>query len=199
MNCRICIVLVVLMFGMISGLSGQDWQNRSVVQVQIDVSQRAFLAVKSISNLRSETPNNTNIFAGVGVRGKSWWLEGMVQHQWRAGSNQWMLDFRFDKQAGRWHWYVEASPFLTRKAFYEFVIVERRTWKGVSVGGEAENNQQIGRDDIGVGPRESRKLVHCAGIDVAFSGAVRLSPVGGHTEPRLYLVFNRRFALTDRK
>ena len=178
---------------------GQDWQNRSVVQAQMVVSPNSFLTVKSITNFRSETPNNTSLFAGIGRRGKSWWLEGMIQHQWRAVGNQWMLDFRFDKQAGSWHLYAEGSPFLTRKAFYEFVIVERRTWRGFSVGGETENSQQTGPDILAIGPRVSRKLGNWAGFDVSLAGAIRFSPIGGYAEPRLYLVFNRRFALAGRK
>lgn len=182
-----------------STLSAQDWQNRNVVHVQADISQKWFVAGWSITNLRTGTPNNTNLFGGLGYRGKAWWLEGMVQRQWSSKGNQVMLDFRFDKQAGRYHFYAEGSPFLTKKAFYEFVIVERRTWKGFALGAETENVHQDNRDTVQVGPRASRKLGRFAGFDVSMAAAVRLSPVGGRTEPRLYVIFNRRITKESRK
>ena len=184
---------------MVQILSAQDWQNRSGVHAQIDVSKRLFVSAWSITNLRSETPKNTSIFTGIGVRDQNWWLEAMIQHQWRAAGNLWMLDFRFDRQAGRWRIYMEASPFLTKKAFYEFMIVERRIWKGVAIGSEMENLHQAGRDTIQIGPRASRKLGRLAGFDVSLAGAVRFSAANGHTEPRLYIVFNRRIIKGGRK
>lgn len=190
----------ILLLGFFCALAAaQDWQSRNVVHLQIDLEKNWFISLWSITNLRTETPNTTNLFTGIGRRGRGWWLEGMVQRQWNPKGNQWMLDARFDKQSGRWHLYAEASPFLTRKAFYEFVIVERRTWKGLALGVETENLHQAGRDTVQVGPRASRKLGRLAGFDVSLAGAVRFSLIGGHTEPRLYLIFNRRFALTDRK
>lgn len=180
-------------------VSAQDWQTRDTVHAQADINRRWFVAAWSVTNLRTVTLNNTNIFAGIGYRGKDWWFESMVQHQWNNKANQWALDFRFDRQAGRWHLYVEPATFLTKKAFYEFVIVERRTWKGFSFGAETENTHQPGPDTIEAGPRAGRKLGRFAGFDVSAAAAVRLSPNGGHTEPRLYLVFNRRVALRDRK
>lgn len=110
-----------------------------------------------------------------------------------------MLDFRFDRQFGQWHLYAEGAPFLTKKAFYEFVIVERRVWKGFAFGGETENLHQAGLDAVFLGPRVSRKLGKFAGFDVSLTGAVRKSLKGGHTEPRLYVIFNRRVKLVSRK
>ncbi len=179
--------------------SAQDWQTRDSLHVQADVSKNWFVSGWSVTNLRTETPNNTNLFAGAGYRGKNWWLEAIVQHQWNTKANQWMLDFRFNKQTERWRLYAEVSPFLIKKAFYEYVIVERRTWKGFSFGAETENTHQIGPDMIAIGPRVSRKLGRFAGFDASAAIAVRLSPVGGHTEPRLSLTFNRRLYLRDRK
>jgi hypothetical protein len=179
-------------------VSAQDWQTRDAAHVQADVNQHWFLAGWSVTNLRTQTLNNTNLFGGAGYRGKDWWLEAMAQHQWTK-TNQWALDFRFNRQTGRWRLYAEVSPFLTKKAFYEYVIVERRTWKGFSFGAETENTHQPGPDTIAAGPRVSHKLGRFAGFDASAAVAVRFSPVGGHTEPRLYLVFNRRLYLRDRK
>ncbi|MEK7617952.1 MAG: hypothetical protein AAB410_02300 [Patescibacteria group bacterium] len=178
----------------------QDWQNRDVLHLQVDVSDRWFIPAWSITNLRTQTPSTTNLFAGIGRRGNSWWLEGMIQRQWNPKGNQWMLDVRFDKQSGRWRLYTEGAVFLTKQAFYEFVIVERRVWKGLAAGAETENLHQLGRrDTVQIGPRASRKLGSLAGFDVSFAGALRFSLAQGHTEPRLYLVFNRRFTKGGRK
>jgi hypothetical protein len=182
--------MLLLLF--VTSLSfGQDWQNRDAVHVQADVGGNWFVAGWSITNLRTISLNNTNFFGGVGYRGESWWAETMVQRQWNTKADQWAMDFRFDKQAGRWHLYVEGSPFLTKKAFYEFLVAERRTWKGFSLGAETENTHQPGPDTIAIGPRAGHKLGRIGKFDVTAIAAVRLSPNGGHTEPRLYFVLNR--------
>ena len=184
-------ILFFILFSLASAFA-QDWQNRDAVHGQADVASKFFLAGWLIPNFWTETLDNVNLFGGVGYRGKDWWLETMAQHQWNSKQNQWALDFRYDRQIGRWHVYAEGAPFLTKRAFYEFAVVERQTWKGFLFGAETENVHQPGPDTVAVGPRAGRKLGRVAGFEVSAIAAVRLSPNGGHTEPRLYVVFNQR-------
>jgi len=177
---------------LVSPLLAQELQNRSIVHLQTDMNKQWFVPVWSVTNIKSRSPNNTNLFSGIGYRQKTWWLESMVQHQWNGKANQFMLDFRFDKQSGPWHAYAEASPFLTNPKFYEFVILERKIGKGWSVGGETENVHQSGKDVFAIGPRTGHKLVTWSGLDVGLSGTFRINPVNSRTEALLYLVFNRR-------
>lgn len=170
----------------------QDWQNRDVLHLEYEINNKFSLRTWSITNFRSKTPNNTNLLAGIGYRGNSWWVESLVQHQWSSKGNHWMLDFRFDRQLPKWHLYAEAALFLTKKASYEFVIIERKLGKRVAVGGETENTHQAGRDIVQIGPRVGSKLGSFLGFNVSVAGTVRISPLGGYAEPRIYLIFNRR-------
>lgn len=200
-------------------MQAQDLQNRILVQVALDFNQHGYIAVKSITNLKSQTPNNTNVFVGLGYRGKSksWWLEGMLQKQWsqkvegrlEIKTSLWAADARLVKKFGKKQktvLYVEATPFLSQRAFGWSMYGETEVWKKIAVGTETENVNKPGLDVIALGPRMSRRLGYFAGFDVSAAGAFRFDPlqqpskVSGHPhEIRFYLVLNRRFALTDRR
>lgn len=176
-------------------LPAQDLQNRSVLQVMIDFNDHWFIPVKSISNFRAQNPNNTNIFTGIGYRGKTWWLEGLVQKQWSASGGLWSMDARFRRQFGRVSLYVEPSIILMPKiAFYEFVIIEEKLWKGLSLRQETENAHRPGKDVIAAGGGLSYGFGRWRGCDVATALVYRVSPTG-KDELRAYLNITRRVRL----
>ncbi len=192
MKLRSAISLVVLFLVLgVFPVFAQDWQNRNVVHISVPVEGRWYIPFWSLTNFREKTGRNTNLLSGVGYRENNWWLEGMLQHQWNQTKGQWMLDMRYDRQYKNWHTYSEIAVFLNRKALYEFVVAERRTFRGFWLGVETENLHQPGPDAAQLGFRGSRRLGRFLGFDVSFAPALRFSLIRGHTEPRVYLIFNR--------
>lgn len=189
------VVASIVVFCLPAAAQAVDWQNRDGLHLQTDISQKWFLPMWSTTNLRSETPNNTNLFGGLGYRGKSWWLESMVQRQLSpATGDQWMLDFRYDRRNGPWHLYVEVSPFISKPAFYEFVIVERRAWKRLSLRAETENTHRLSAQKIAAGGGLALSFGKHHGWDLGAAAVYRFSPTALN-EPRIYLAANRRFSL----
>lgn len=187
--------IVSLVVVMATPLSAQDVQNRSVMHVMADINNRWFIPVWSITNVRAESPNNTNVFAGLGYRGKTWWTEGLVQHQLNRSGGLWSVDARFRRQFGRVSVYVEPSVIIApKKAFYEFVIVEERLWKGLSLRQETENVHRPGKDTITAGGGLAYSLGKWRGFDVATALVYRASPTG-KDELRAYLNITRRVRL----
>ena len=157
------------------GLLAQDLQTRIVARPAVDISKDWYLTTWVIGNARLQTTNNVNIFPGVGYRKERWWIEALVQRQWSRAGNQWMLDFRFQTRIGeRSTLYIEPSPLLTRKGFYEFVIYERRMWKRLNVGVETENIHRPGLDTIGVGPRVSYPIATFGKVKLTTALAYRM-------------------------
>lgn len=157
----------------------QDLQNRSVVRVSLDVSEHVYLPIWSITNLKSQSPDNSNIFAGIGYRDKSWWTEGMVQKQWSASGGLWSVDGRFKKQKGRFSIYAEPSVLLMpRRAFFEFVIVEERVWRGLALRQETENTHTLSKQKIAVGAGGSWSFAQHWGWDFSLAAVYRFSPTG---------------------
>lgn len=179
----------------------QDLQSRTLVQAALDFSPQRYLAVKFITNLKSQTPNNTNLFIGLGYRGKSWSLEVMVQKQLNANGGFWAQDTRFVKKFGKQRkttLYAEATPFLSQRTFGWSAYCETEVWKKFKVGAEIESYNG--------GPRVSRRLGSFIGFDISGTGAFRFDPlqrpskVTGHPhEIRFYLVLNRHDKLTGHK
>lgn len=186
-------VVLVFVFGLT--LFAQDLQHKTVLHVAADVSDRWFIPIWSISNLRTQNPNNTNIFVGVGYRGKDWWVQGLAQHQWNRSGGLWSADARFRKQMGRVSLYVEPSVILSsKKAFYEFVIVEERVWKGLALRQETENVHHLGKDSIAAGGGLAYSLGAWYGCDFSTALVYRVSPTG-KDELRAYLNVTRRVRL----
>lgn len=104
-----------------------------------------------------------------------------------------MLDVRFQKQfRNRFTLYLEPAPFLSRRAFYNFTILEVRTKGKLALGFESENVHQPGRDSIGAGPRVSYAFPGWKG----FTSVVAVAYQFRRQEKdalRLYLMLNRRF------
>lgn len=187
------IALVVLALG--TPLFSQDLQNRSGLHVMLDVNDHWFIPVWSISNFRTQSPNNTNIFAGVGYRSKSWWLEGLVQKQWNRSGGLWSADARFRRRFGRVSVYIEPSIILKPKtAFYEFVIVEERMWRGLSLRQETENIHRPGKDTIAAGGGIGYLFPRWHGCDFAAAVVYRASPTG-KDERRVYINITPRIRL----
>ncbi len=187
---------VIPMFFALSGLlSAQSLQNRSVLRVTADINDHWYIPLWSITNLKAQSPDNTNIFAGVGYRSKSWWLEGLVQKQWSAVGGLWSADARFRRQFGRTSVYVEPSVILSPKvAFYEFVIVEEKLWKGLVLRQETENVHRPGKDTVAAGGGLGYVFSRWHGCDVAAALVYRASPTG-KDEFRWYLNVTRRVRL----
>lgn len=171
------VLLLSMLLSMV--VNAQDLQNRDAVHLQADISKNWFVPVWSITNLRSQTPNNTNLFGGVGYRGKDWWVEGMVQRQFSpATGGQWMLDFRYDRKTGPWHFYVEVSPFITKPAFYEFVFVERRVWKRLGFRLKTENTNRLSGQKITAGGGPTWDFGKHRGWDIGAAADYCPSPTG---------------------
>ncbi len=188
-------LLVAAFFSLLpSACFAQDLQSRLIVHPTADISEKWFLAGWGIGNLRVKTPSNANFFGGVGYRGSDWWIEGMIQRQWSRKGNSVLFDVRFQKQFGnRVSLYVEPAPFLNRRAFYNFTIVEYRAFGKLRLGGETENIHRAGADSLAFGPRVSYSLGTLAGFSVVASITYRMQ----RPEPdalRVYLAFHRRFA-----
>ncbi|MBI4050666.1 MAG: hypothetical protein HY396_01680 [Candidatus Doudnabacteria bacterium] len=193
------IVKAIILLALPYLLDAQDLQNRSTLHLIADITDRWYVALWPIANIRAQSPSNFNIFAGAGRRGKNWYLEAMAQKQWNGKGGLWTLDFRYRRQVtGRLSVYAEPDVFLSRRAFYEFIIVEYRSWRKFNLGGETENVHQLGKDVLAAGPRISRPLGRLWGTDFALGLAYRTASPG-HNEIRIYLNATKRFALTDRK
>lgn len=176
-------------------LPAQDLQNRLVMHVMVDVSDRWFIPVWSISDFKTQNPNSTNLFAGLGYRGKTWWVEGLVQHQWNCVGGFWSADMRFRRQVGRVAIYLEPRVIVTPNlAFYEYVSVEERLWKGLSLRQESESVHRPGRDTIAFGGGLAYSLGKWRGCDFATALVYRVSPAG-KDELRAYLNVTRRIKL----
>jgi hypothetical protein len=205
-------LLIVLSIALGFPLLAQDIQNRTGLHVMADINDHWFIPVWSISNFRTQSPNNTNVFAGLGYRGgkevvslisptilydpKSWWwVEGLVQKQWNRSGGLWSVDARYRRQFNRVSVYVEPSLIFTPKtAFYEFVIVEERVWKGLSLRQETENVHRPGKDTIAVGGGIGYLFPRWRGCDIAAAVVYRASPTG-RDEPRAYLNITHRIRL----
>jgi hypothetical protein len=190
------IILLVLCFG-ISALPSfaqeVSVQNRTVLHTTFDVTDDWFVTNWAIGNIKADSPNNINIFPGVGYRHNNWWFEAMVQRQWSQPGNSWALDFRYAIAASpRVFVYVESAPLLSIAGEYEFVFVDVRTWKRLSLGAETENVHKAGRDSLGAGPRLSFPVADIGNYSLALGATYQFR----HSEadvPRLYVVLNRRY------
>ncbi|MBI4087481.1 MAG: hypothetical protein HY434_01480 [Candidatus Liptonbacteria bacterium] len=186
---------VVLVFST-SRLEAQeitDWQNRTILHEQADVAQNWFLAGWVIGNAQVYGTDNINLFGGIGYRSdnKKWWLESMVQRQWSAKGEKILLDNRFQYQSGRTSLYVEAAPFLDRRAMYDMVIVEEGVWRKVNIGAETENVHKGGLDSLGAGPRVSLPLGILGKFKVATAAAYQFRR-SEQNAFRVYVVFSHR-------
>ena len=169
-----------------------DLQNRSIVHIQADVSKRWFLAGWTIGNVQRLGTDNINLFGGIGYRGSNWWLESMLQRQWRENGRALLQDNRFQLNAGKVSFYAEMALFLDRRAVYEMVIVERNVWRRFNAGIETESVHRPGRDSVGAGPRVGATVGSFGNYRLATALAYRVRRQDNN-ELRLYLVLNRRF------
>lgn len=169
-----------------------DKQTRLIFHPTLDLSKHWFGTSWTIGNAKLDSANNLNQFVGIGYRRDKWWVEGMVQKQWSTSGNQLLLDFRFQTQvAKKWSVYIEVAPFLNRRAFYDFVIVERQIWRKLNVGGETENVHRPLRDSIGGGPRVSYPIGSVGKFKFTLALSYQMRP-NEKDALRLYVVVNRR-------
>lgn len=179
------------LFALPSSAQGSDPQTRLVLHATADLNQNWFITNWVIGNVKADTPNNVNLFPGVGYRAKNWWLEAMTQRQWSKPGNQWMLDFRYSFNRGRLAFYAESTPLLTKRGEYEFVYADVRVWKRLSVGFETENVHKPGKDSLGAGPRLSLPVASFGNYKLSLAGVYQFRNEAN--VPRLYVVLNRRF------
>lgn len=208
MKCRNCFVIVVLLFGMVSGLSGQDWQSRSIMRLKGNIKNRYYASIYSIINSKTLASDNANLIVGLGYesKNKKWSLEGMVQKQWlynetltpkhpKPTGGFWGLDVRFRRQLTRnWSVYVEPEVILSKPGFYEFVVVERKVLSWLSLRIETENTHRLTKQVITAGGGVGFNLGHHWGLDFASAAVYRTSPTG-KDEKRVYLNAARSFSL----
>lgn len=189
-------ILMIFLFGWAISLSswGQDLQTRIIFHPTAKLRQDWYLTCWSITNLRQQSPSNTNLFAGLGYRGKTWWLEGMWQQQWNRDRRDQLLDFRFQKNiTNRATLYAEPAIFLTKTTFYDFVILEYRAWRKLSLGMETENVHKAGPDSWGAGPRLSHPITAWKDIKVALALSYQVRARREEKDAlRLYLILNHR-------
>ena|SRR3989344_7747269 len=177
----------------ISSALAQDPQVRVVAHPMLNLDDNWYLSFWSVSNIRSRSPDNTNIFVGIGYQASTWWTEFMVQQQWNRSSANTTLELRYQKRfTNKLSVYLEPAVFLNKKAFYEFVIIERPLWRRLSLGAETENVHQAGKDVWAAGPRISFPIATPGKWKVNGAVAYRFRNTG-QDEPRLYLGFTRRF------
>lgn len=132
-----------------SALLAQDtsYQAKTVFHPTIDLNKHWFAAGWIIGNMKTDSPDNLNLFGGIGYRGRDWTLEMLYQKQF-SKKNSSALDFRLTKAlTKRDSLYVEAAPSLTTRSVYNAVFVERRIAGNFSAGGEMENNFRRGAPD----------------------------------------------------
>ena len=169
-------------------------QARPVLHTTVDLSDRWFITDWAIGNVRAKTPSNFNLFPGLGLRSEKWWFEAMVQRQWNPiGKNQWMLDFRsagaLNKRATL---YLEWAPFLSQAGQYEFVQLNVRVYKQLSIGAESEDVQRPGTDSWNIGPRLSFPVTSIGEYKLSLAVAYQIH-YHEPDIPRLYIVLDRRF------
>lgn len=199
MNCRICVVFVVLMFVTVSGLSGQDWQNRDVLHLTAAVGKDYYLVAWPIGNFKSDSPRTTNLFFGVGRGDKSNWIEVMAQKQWNSKGGFWAFDARCRIQlTKRLSVYAEPAAFVTQPGFYHFVILEYRVWKKLSARAEEESAWRPAASPLpkqyNFGPGIGLGLGSKWGVDYGAAFTYRFS-LTGPNEPRVYFSASKRFNL----
>ncbi|MCL5774877.1 MAG: hypothetical protein M1333_01545 [Patescibacteria group bacterium] len=174
----------------------QDLQNRTVVKTPLDFGDRWYMTFWSITNLKTQTSNNTNLFPGIGYQSKTWWAEAMLQKQWSSTGGLWSADFRFRKQLNhRLSVYIEPAVLFPSLGLYEFVVFESRVAKGFSFGAETENVHRLSKQSLAAGPRVGYALGKRWGWEFATAFAYRFVPTGSRDEARLYFVVTRRIRL----
>lgn len=168
-----------------------DKQNRTIIKTTIDLNKNVYIVNWLIGNTRLNTPNNLNLFSGIGYKQKTWWSEAMIQRQWSNIGNNLLLDFRFQKQfKNKSTLYIEKSPFLNKQALYHFFIFEKPLVYKFNIGAETENVFKRGQDSIGFGPRISRPLAIIGNTKISMTFSYRFRLYKEPNELRLYLVFN---------
>ena len=190
---RISWLFVAVLFGSGTVAYAQDAQSRLIFHPTVTLNEHWFLTGWAIGNVQKHGSDNLNLFAGVGYKNPKWWLESMVQRHWNGTGNQVLLNFRFQVQASkRGTLYIEGAPFLTKRAFYDFVTFDYRILRKLNLGAETENVHRGGRDSLGVGPRISYPIasVGKTRLAAAFSYQFRREE---RDVARLYLIVHHQF------
>src|SRR3989344_5689520 len=161
-------------------------QGRFIFHPTKEFSKHWFVAAWVIGNTRQKTPDNINVFAGIGYRGKRWWVETMIQSQWSRTGGEVGVDCRLQVLLGkRASLYIEPAVYFHSPSFYEFVYLDYRAWGKLNLGVETENIHRVGPDVIALGPRISYPLWQNGRVRVALAGAWRFRPKEPN-EIRLY-------------
>ncbi len=196
-----CVVFSIILLVVVLNLAAQektDFQDRTIIHLQADVSEKIFLTGWVIGNAQYYGTNNINIFGGIGYRNKNWWFESMIQKQWKEKDGNsprkaLLFDNRFQYQpTKRTSLYIEIAPFLDRKALYDMVVIEQKIIGGLGVGFETENVHKTGKDSLGAGPRVSLPFGSLGGCKIVTALSYQFRQGQERNVLRFYLVFNRR-------
>jgi hypothetical protein len=167
---QILAVLVVLMACPCFAQDLPKVQGKVVVHATVPSEPGWFLTGWSITNIRQDATDNTNVMFGVGKKLENGWIEIMAQRQYSVRSNQWFADFRLSRKlADKVSLFVEIAPFLETKALYDFFRLEYRLGR-INILAESENIHRPGRDLIGIGPGLSL-------APIKLVGKIRFAPV----------------------
>jgi len=165
---RTIAVLVTLLLAFATPCFAQETavQLKTVVRPTIELTKEIYIASWNITNLRQNASDNTNFMLGLGRKGKNWWFEAMLQRQYSLSSNQWFLDFRYQAVLpGGYKLFVEAAPFLERKALFHFIRLDRKVGR-VYLGAESENIFRENNDSLGIGPMVTFPAVNLKAVKI---------------------------------
>jgi hypothetical protein len=139
-------------------------QGKVVARAPIPTEPGWYPAAWSITNIRQEAPDNTNLMIGIGRKMTNGWVEVMAQRQYSLHASQWFVDFRLQRQLPlKLGMFVEVAPFLETKALFTFVRIDKPLIGRFNLVMESENIHREGIDSWGVGPGFSLKPMQVLG------------------------------------
>lgn len=175
-------------------------QARLMFHPQIDAENGWYATGWAIGNTRTKLSDNFNVLSGLGrwldADGKSW-IEVLGWQQFSSGRTDVLASVRLRVELGRGiSMYAEASPYLSKKAFYDqaFLEAETKISPRLRVGLETENLHQAGKDKLGFGPRATLVLAKGKTINltVSLSYQFRRSPEPNVIRAWVLLGFNNK-------
>lgn len=187
------IAVSLLFFGLNCPVYGQAAQGKLVLHPTVVVHSCLYGAAWSITNIRQDLPDNTNLMVGLGCRGAGKWVEVMLQRQLSGdGQHKWFADFRTSAAVGRCGAFLELAPFLTGRGLYNYTSLECKMSPRLKAGAETENIWRPGLPAaLGAGPRLTVVLDPNPKRTLAVSAAYQLR--NQDDVVRVYLVFHPQF------
>ncbi len=166
-------------------------QAKPVFHSSIPTEPKLYPAWWSITNIREDASDNTNIMFGIGRKTGKGWLEVMGMRQYSTQKHQWFVDIRWQRSwPNKFSTLVEVSPFVGRKALYTFARLEHPIYNRINVVVETENVHQVGTDSISFGPGIGlRPMPLFKRVRFAPVAAWHFKPKEGSNFVRFYMAF----------